>query len=82
MSIMQQYNDYYVVGLSNTYSKVFIATGNIGRIMPYSYHGNTIFKIMLSPQQYYCLYVALYSLVSCAQHGFAQIINTPAKHAR
>ena len=65
---------------THTHARAHVSTRHTGRMMPYSYHGNKIFKIMLSPQQYYCLYVALYSLVSCAQHSFAQIINTPARY--
>ena len=40
-------------------------------ITPYSYHSDTIFKVMLSPQQY-LLHVALYTFTN-------NKINIPAK---
>ena len=75
-----QYNDYYVVGFGRYYS-VFIATGNSGMIMSYSYHGNTIFKVMLSPER---LYVALHGLADnkcfCkTYHGALAILAQFAK---
>ena len=47
-----------------------IATGNIGMIIPYSHHGNTIFKVMLLPQQY--LFLCIISLCN--------FTNVPGKH--
>ena len=55
------------------YNLVLIATGNIGIMAPYSYHGNTIFKRVLSPQQYLLLILMLF----CTR---SPIINIPVKH--
>ena len=45
-----------------------IATGNIIVIIPYSHHGNTIFKVMLLAQQNLFLFIT------------SLVINVPAKH--